>query len=119
VVSLVDRDRQWFKSCFGLETSETPRDMAFCSHVVLQREDLVVADTLMDSRFAENPLVVSGPRIRFYAGVPLILSGGSCIGTFCLIDVRPHLLDQAQMTLLHDLRDLAREEIEHGRASAS
>jgi phosphoribosyl 1,2-cyclic phosphodiesterase/DNA-binding response OmpR family regulator len=119
LVSLVDRDRQWFKSCFGLEATETSRDMAFCAHVVHQREDLVVADTLMDARFAENPLVTGGPRIRFYAGVPLILSGGSCIGTFCLIDVRPHLLDEAQMTLLHDLRDLACEEIEHGRASVS
>lgn len=115
MVSLVDRDRQWFKSCCGLDVTETSRDLAFCAHVVQQRSDLVVSDTLADARFAENPLVIGGPRIRFYAGVPIILESGSCIGTFCLVDARPHLLDAAQMTLLHDLRDLALEEILRGR----
>lgn len=70
LVSLVDAERQWFKSCYGLNLSETSRDEAFCAHVVHQRTDMVVADALMDERFADNPLVVGEPRVRFYAGSP-------------------------------------------------
>lgn len=111
LVSLVDADRQWFKSCYGLDVSETSRDEAFCAHVVHQHADMVVPDTLQDGRFADNPLVTDGPRIRFYAGAPLMLDGGACIGTFCLIDVRPRMLDPGQLALLHDLRDLALAEL--------
>lgn len=106
LVSLIDRDRQWFKSCFGLDVRETSRDQAFCAHVVHLRTDLVVPDTYEDPRFADNPLVREAPRIRFYAGAPLIVADGSCIGTLCLIDTRPRQLGRAEIDLLHDLRDL-------------
>jgi phosphoribosyl 1,2-cyclic phosphodiesterase/DNA-binding response OmpR family regulator len=116
LVSLVDRDRQWFKSCFGLNASETPRDAAFCAHAVLQKDEVVVPDALLDERFADNPLVLGEPRVRFYAGAPLILDDGSCIGTFCVIDTRPRELGEADMATLRDLRDLALEEIKRRRS---
>ncbi len=111
LVSLVDSERQWFKSCHGLQMHETERDLAFCSHVVKSCEEMVIPDTLLDDRFADNPLVVNEPRIRFYAGAPLILDNGTCIGTFCLIDTRPRELHPDEMAILRDLRDLAIEEI--------
>lgn len=114
LVSLVDAERQWFKSCHGLELAQTSRDEAFCAHVVDQRADMVVADTLKDARFADNPLVAGEPRVRFYAGAPLVLGDGSSIGTFCLMDVRPRSLDEGQVAMLHDLRDMALAEIEAG-----
>lgn len=70
LISLIDAERQWFKSCHGLATCQTSRDLAFCAHAILQRSDLLVADTWLDERFAENPLVLGEPRIRFYAGSP-------------------------------------------------
>ena len=116
LVSLVDSDRQWFKACFGLKIAETSRDVAFCSHVVHLREELIVPDTMLDGRFADNPLVVDEPRIRFYAGAPLILDDGSCIGTVCLIDTRPRDLGAADLATLRDLRDLTLEEIQRTQA---
>jgi phosphoribosyl 1,2-cyclic phosphodiesterase/DNA-binding response OmpR family regulator len=115
MVSLVDQDRQWFKSCRGLNTRETPRDAAFCAHVVHLRTELVVPDALQDDRFADNPLVASDPRVRFYAGAPLILPNGRCIGTLCVLDTRPRQLDPRELTILRDLRDLALEEIERAK----
>ncbi len=112
LVSLVDGERQWFKSCRGLDVRETSRDLAFCSHVVRMRTELVVSDTLLDDRFADNPLVVGEPRIRFYAGAPLILDSGSCIGTLCLIDTRPRDLTDEDLATLRDLRTLAVAEIQ-------
>ncbi len=106
LISLIDAERQWFKSCHGLATCQTSRDLAFCAHAVSQRSDLLVADTWLDERFAENPLVLGEPRIRFYAGSPLILKDGTCLGTLCLIDTRPRQLSGAELSLLHDLRDL-------------
>jgi len=106
LISLIDAERQWFKSCHGLATCQTSRDLAFCAHAILQRSDLLVADTWLDERFAENPLVLGEPRIRFYAGSPLILEDGTCLGTLCLIDTRPRQLSGAELSLLHDLRDL-------------
>ena len=88
-VSLVDAERQWFKSCVGTDTRQTGRDEAFCSHVVTSREPMIIPDAFRDTRFADNPLVLNDPHIRFYAGVPLILKDGSCIGTLCLVDSRP------------------------------
>ena len=111
LISLVDEDRQWFKSCVGISASETPREVAFCAHAVQQHADVVVPDTLLDERFADNPLVVDGPRIRFYAGAPLMLRNGTCLGTLCIVDTRPRNLSAADLAALHDLRDMALEQL--------
>ena len=111
LVTLVDRDRQWFKSHFGLHVTETPRDQAFCAHTILDKEIMIVRDTLLDPRFAENPLVTGEPRIRFYAGYPLTLSNGTSPGTLCLIDTRPRDLDEAKRALLRDLGSLVEREL--------
>jgi CheY-like chemotaxis protein len=111
VISLVDEDRQWFKSCLGLNAKETPRDVAFCAHVVNSREPMIVPDAFQDVRFADNPVVINEPRIRFYAGYPLMLDDGSCIGTLCLLDTRPRTLEGRDLERLHDLADIALREI--------
>ncbi len=89
LISLVDADRQWFKSRIGLDVSETPRDISFCSHAVHAKDVLVVPDTQRDERFADNPLVTAGPRFRFYAGAPLITDDGFALGTICTLDRLP------------------------------
>jgi phosphoribosyl 1,2-cyclic phosphodiesterase/CheY-like chemotaxis protein len=111
LISLVDKDRQWFKSCVGLNVSETPRDISFCAHAVERHADIVVPDTLLDDRFADNPVVISGPRVRFYAGAPLLLKNGACLGTLCVVDTRPRHLSAADLASLHDLRDMALEQL--------
>ncbi len=89
LVSLVDINRQWFKSCVGLDAMETPRDISFCGHAIVSSEIFVIENALEDPRFADNPLVVGEPHIRFYAGQPLKASDGSLVGTLCLVDRRP------------------------------
>jgi phosphoribosyl 1,2-cyclic phosphodiesterase/CheY-like chemotaxis protein len=111
IISLVDENRQWFKSCLGSNDKETPRDVAFCAHVVYSREPMIVSDAFQDARFADNPLVINEPRIRFYAGYPLMLDNGSCIGTLCLLDTRPRTLEGPDLERLHDLADIALREI--------
>lgn len=111
LVSIVDRDRQWFKSCIGLDTRETSRELAFCAHAILEPEPLVVPDTLVDQRFADNPLVTHHPRIRFYAGCPIRSPGGQPLGTLCLIDTQPRSFDKQQIALLTDLAALVEKEI--------
>ena len=111
LISLVDENRQWFKSCLGLNSKETPRDVSFCGHVVYNREPMIVTDAFQDARFADNPLVIDEPGIRFYAGYPLILDDGSCIGTLCLLDTRPHSLEGADLARLRDLADIVLQEL--------
>jgi diguanylate cyclase (GGDEF)-like protein len=111
LVSLVDSDRQWFKSCIGLPVSETPRDVSFCAHAILSDELLLVPDTLNDARFHDNPLVLDKPGIRFYAGCPLTVPNGSKLGTLCLIDVEPREFDAEDRELLRDLGRMAEQEL--------
>ena len=111
LISLVDTDRQWFKSCQGLDASETPRDVSFCGHAILGDDILMVPDALLDARFHDNPLVVGDPKIRFYAGCPLAVPNGSKLGTLCLIDVEPRTLSDGDRELLRDLTSMAEQEI--------
>jgi diguanylate cyclase len=111
LVSLVDRDRQWFKARVGLDVAETPRDYAFCAHAIHNPSPLIVADALLDPRFADNPLVIGEPRIRFYAGAPIFSSGGVALGTLCIIDREPRVLSAIQIQILQDLAALAQREI--------
>lgn len=110
LVSLVDTDRQWFKSSVGLDLSQTPRDQAFCAHAILKDEILVVPDALLDPRFADNPLVTGAARVRFYAGSPLSLADGNRVGTLCLIDTQPRHFDDRKARLLKDLGALVEAE---------
>jgi diguanylate cyclase (GGDEF)-like protein len=112
LVSLIDDDRQWFKSRVGLDVEQTPREQAFCAHAILGDETLVVDDALSDARFAENPLVVTDPKIRFYAGAPLITPSGFRLGTLCVIDVEPRTVEPERLVILQDLAALASREIE-------
>ena len=92
LISVVDSDRLWFKSCVGLNVRETPRDISFCGHAILESTPLIVEDTLLDPRFADNPLVTAEPRIRFYAGRPLRNSENFALGALCIIDYEPRKL---------------------------
>jgi signal transduction histidine kinase len=96
LISLVDSDRQWFKARIGLDAAETHRDISFCSHAILEDNLLEIPDTLNDIRFSDNPLVINDPAIRFYAGVPLVTSSGSRLGTLCVIDKTPGQLTEKQ-----------------------
>jgi EAL domain-containing protein (putative c-di-GMP-specific phosphodiesterase class I)/GAF domain-containing protein len=117
IISLVDSERQWFKSCVGapLGQQETPRDVSFCGHTILQREPLVIHDALLDPRFADNPLVQGEPHLRFYAGFPLITSTGFAIGSLCAISRQPHQLSEEQIDSLRRLASLTLQQLEHRR----
>lgn len=103
LISLVDRDRQWFKSRLGFEQTQTPRDVAFCAHAILGREVMVVSDATQDARFGSNPLVREHPRIRFYAGAPLLTPDGHALGTICVMDDKPRELSEDQESALRAL----------------
>lgn len=103
LVSLVDENRQWFKSCAGMELSETPRNISFCGHAILGDGAFVIPDALQDERFADNPLVAGPPHVRFYAGCPLRGPGGRKLGTLCIIDSKPRAFSDEDVEMLVDL----------------
>ncbi len=105
LVTLVDTDRQWFKSRRGIDTPQTPRDVSLCAHAILGDDVLEIPDTLSDVRFADNPMVAGDARIRFYAGMPLTVGDGARVGTLCVADFRPRRLSDAE---LEELRRVAR-----------
>ncbi len=111
-ISLVDAHRQWFKSCFGFAGQETPREHSFCAHAITADCLMEVPDTQGDVRFVDNPGVVGAPHIRFYAGMPLIVTGGHRLGTLGVVDSRPRHLDEGQRRALEDLARLAARLIE-------
>jgi len=111
--SLVDADRQWFKSRVGLDAGETPREYAFCAHAIGMSTPLVVQDALEDGRFSDNPLVNGPPKIRFYAGVPIRTTAGLAIGTLCALDTKPRTLSEDEAGLLNDLAAILTKEVQY------
>ncbi len=115
LVSLVDRDRQWFCSRVGLDACQTGREVAFCAHAICGTEILEVSDALLDDRFRNNPLVVGEPHIRFYAGVPLRNLDGFNLGTLCVIDQKPRVLSDSERQLLRELAGMVMQYLEDRR----
>ena len=111
LVSLVDENRQWFKSRAGLDACETGRDISFCGHAILGSEIFIIEDALQDERFHDNPLVTGPPNIRFYAGAPLRYMNGNKLGTLCIVDSKPRTLDVADLEMLRDLAEMAESEL--------
>ena len=120
IVSLVDSNRQWFKSCVGapLGQQQTARDISFCGHTILQRQPLIINDALEDERFADNPLVLGSPHVRFYAGFPLITPNGFTVGSLCAISRQPHQLNHQQIDALGRMALLTVQQLEYLRNSA-
>ncbi|MBE9233557.1 CHASE3 domain-containing protein, partial [Cuspidothrix issatschenkoi LEGE 03284] len=112
LISFVDNNRQWFKSKVGLETVETPRDIAFCTHTICQTDVFLVPNATEDERFVNNPLVTSEPNIRFYAGVPLINAEGYGLGTLCVIDDVPRQLSPKQLEALQIIAQQVMKQLE-------
>jgi len=115
MISLVDEDRQWFKSKVGISVSETPREIAFCATAIQQPDVFVVPDTLKDERYRNNPLVVSEPNVRFYAGAPLIDEDGNALGTICVVDRVPREFVPDQQAALKALSRLVLAQLEFRR----
>jgi diguanylate cyclase (GGDEF)-like protein len=111
-VTLVDRDRQWFKARRGLDVAETPRGISFCTHTIQQREPLVVEDALDDPRFATNPLVTGPPHIRSYAGIPLRTPEGYNVGSLCAMHTAPRVFTAAEIGILGSFADVVSDQLE-------
>lgn len=111
LISLIDSDRQWFKSKYGLDAFQTARDVSFCGHAILQSGIFIVTDTTKDPRFFDNPLVIAEPKIRFYAGAPIHEPSGHAIGTLCLIDPAPRVLTNDEAEMLRDFANMVEHEI--------
>jgi diguanylate cyclase (GGDEF)-like protein len=111
MVSLVDENRQWFKSCQGASFRETDRDISFCGHAILGDSVFVIQDTHQDPRFSDNPMVTGEPHIRFYAGFPIRHKGGTKLGTLCLLDKHPRHFGDRERLILEDLAKLVEHEI--------
>lgn len=100
LVSLIDTNRQWFKSCYGLDEKQTSRSVSFCGHAILNDVAFIIPDAKKDKRFADNPLVTGKHKIRFYAGIPLNPITGKGIGTLCVLDRKPRHLSEADVKTL-------------------
>ncbi len=111
-VTLVDRDRQWFKARRGIDVAETPRSASFCTHTIQQREPLVVEDALLDPRFAGSPLVAGPPHIRSYAGIPLRTPEGYNVGSLCAMDSRVRSFTAAEIAILANFANIVSDELE-------
>lgn len=110
-ISLVDAERQWFKSIQGLDVCETSRDVSFCGHAILQDDIMVIPDAIKDERFFDNPLVTDEPAIRYYAGVPLHTANGHRIGTLCILDTKPREFSKKKLALLKNIAQLLEKEM--------
>jgi GAF domain-containing protein len=118
-ITLLDEDRQWFKSCVGLDREETPRTHSFCAHNLEGAAPLVVEDARTDARFAENPLVTGPPGLRFYAGAPLVTPDGHVLGALCVADTAPRSEASLALGPLQDLAHLVVQELELRRTNAA
>ncbi|OLP17876.1 hypothetical protein BST81_12515 [Leptolyngbya sp. 'hensonii'] len=119
LISLIDANRQWFKSKIGVDICETPRDQAFCAHAILYPDIFIIPNTLEDRRFANHPMVVNEPHLRFYAGVPLVTPEGHALGTLCVVDYSPRELSPEQVESLKNLGKQAMLELQRHRDQCS
>lgn len=117
LISLVDSDRQWFKSCLGIDAKETARDISFCGHAILNDHVFIVENALEDCRFGDNPLVSDGPKIRFYAGAPIAMPSGNNLGTLCIISPKARTFSKEETELLHDLSKIVISELTSQQAA--
>ncbi|MDQ8023737.1 MAG: PAS domain S-box protein [Moraxellaceae bacterium] len=117
LVSLVDENRQWFKSRVGIDDSETPRAISFCAHAIHGSDTFVIPDATQDERFADNPVVTGDPHVRAYAGVPLLSADGLALGTLCAVDDKPRKFSESELGLLRDFAEIAQRELLHREAA--
>lgn len=119
LVSLVDEDRQWFKSKIGMDDEEKPRDTSFCGHAILKDDIMIVEDATRDNRFHDNPYVTSDPNIKFYLGCPLKVKNQFNVGTLCLLDSKPRQFTEAEQAIMRDLADMVQSDLESVQVSTT